>query len=133
MSETTSIWPLSLGYSKKAAARRSDGHEWRNLILVLEATLNDPRTGSASGLGTTSTIKLGRRQRAAATTDFPTRTGVAQGHQRFGRLRLHGLLPASAQVIGAGSWLRVIAVARGLPLDRARDGHARGSGGRVCV
>ena len=25
-----------------AAARRSQGHKWRNLILVLEATLNGP-------------------------------------------------------------------------------------------
>jgi hypothetical protein len=28
------------------AARRSQGHKWRNLILVLEATLNGPRSGS---------------------------------------------------------------------------------------
>jgi len=28
------------------AARRSQGHQWRNLILVLEATLNGPRSGS---------------------------------------------------------------------------------------
>jgi hypothetical protein len=33
----------------------------------------------APGLETTSTIKLVRRQRAAATTDFPTRTGVPLG------------------------------------------------------
>jgi len=30
-------------------------------------------------LETTSTVKLGRRQRAAATADFPTRTGVRAG------------------------------------------------------
>jgi hypothetical protein len=29
-----------------AAARRSQGHKWRNLILVLEATVNGPRNGS---------------------------------------------------------------------------------------
>jgi hypothetical protein len=39
----------------------------------------------APGLETTSTIKLGRRQRTAATTNFPTRTGVHAGHQGLGR------------------------------------------------
>src|SRR5215469_11134672 len=33
----------------------------------------------APGLETTSTIKLGRRQRTAATADFPTRTGIRAG------------------------------------------------------
>jgi hypothetical protein len=33
----------------------------------------------APGLETTLTIKLGRRQRTAATADFPTRTGVHVG------------------------------------------------------
>jgi hypothetical protein len=33
----------------------------------------------APGLETTSKIKLSRRQRTAATTDFPTRTGVRAG------------------------------------------------------
>ena len=31
---------------RAAAARRSQGHKWRNPILVLEATLNGPRSGS---------------------------------------------------------------------------------------
>ena len=37
---------LSLLVIGVAAARRSQGHKWRNLILVLEATLNGPRSGS---------------------------------------------------------------------------------------
>jgi hypothetical protein len=34
-----SIWPP---HDRAAAARRSQGRSWRNLILVLEATLNGP-------------------------------------------------------------------------------------------
>jgi hypothetical protein len=33
---------LASSHCRAAAARRSHGHSWRNLILVLEATMNGP-------------------------------------------------------------------------------------------
>jgi hypothetical protein len=45
--------------------------------------------------------------------------------RHLGRLRLRRLWPASAEVTGAGPCPRMIVVARGLPLDRARHGHGQ--------
>jgi hypothetical protein len=37
-----SIWPPPLDNREGGRRPGSDGHGWRNLILVLEATLNGP-------------------------------------------------------------------------------------------
>jgi hypothetical protein len=53
----------------------------------------------APGLETTSTIKLGRRQRAAATADFPTRTGVRARISVAWKAEARPARPALMQVI----------------------------------
>src|SRR5262249_7540111 len=81
-----STWHASLGILRKGRRPQERG-AWMKK--------SDPRARSdterpvswlpAPGLETTSTIKLGRRQRTAATADFPTRTASVQGYQRLGR------------------------------------------------
>jgi hypothetical protein len=72
---------LASSHRGRTAARRSQGRIWRNLILVLEATLNSPQAGSQRpDLETTSAIKQWTASAGSSHPNFPPRSDVSAGN-----------------------------------------------------
>ena len=79
---------------KAATARGSHRDNWRNLILVLKATLKGPKAGSQHPAENRPRRSWSnRRQRAAATPDFPPRTGVTAGTSGAEKQKVGGSTP----------------------------------------